>query len=264
MDWNLALVMTFWIFSFPIHLSVDRYCSKDGNLLIDTHNLEISGYSLVRFSHSHNKKGGEVCVYYKNFLPLKVLDIQYLHECINFELKTCDKLFNFVVLYISPSQTQDEFEKFSDNLELSQGTFSQKKSLSSCSYWWLWRKSKSWYINDSTTSHGNVLENITSQFGLQQIIKKPTHILDNCFLCTDLTFISQPNLITESGVYPSFHPDCHHQVVYAEFNLEIYHPLQYYREIWHYKDTNIELIRHAIDGFNWQNSIFQEKMLTKE
>ena len=34
MDWNLALVMTFWIFSFPIHLSVDQYCSEDGNLLI--------------------------------------------------------------------------------------------------------------------------------------------------------------------------------------------------------------------------------------
>ena len=137
MDWNLALVMTFWIFSFPIHLSVDQKSSKDANLLIDTHNLKISGYSLVWFSHSHNKKGREVYVYYEFFLPLQVLDIQYLHECINFELKTCDKLFNFVVLYMSPSQTQDEFEKFSDNLELSLGPFSPKKSLSSCSYWWL-------------------------------------------------------------------------------------------------------------------------------
>ena len=40
-------------------------------------------------------------------------------------------------------------------------------------------KSKIWYINDSTTSQGNILENITSQFGLQQTIKEPTHILDH-------------------------------------------------------------------------------------
>ena len=33
------------------------------------------------------------------FLPLRVLDIQYLHECINFELKIGDKLCNFAALY---------------------------------------------------------------------------------------------------------------------------------------------------------------------
>ena len=128
-------------------------------------------------------------------MPLRVLDIQYLHECINFELKIGDKLCKFVALYGSPSQTQDEFEKFSDNLELNLGTLSQKNPFLVVA------KSKSWYINDSTTSQGNVLENITSHFGLQQIIKEPTHILDNSSSCIDLIFTSQPNLITESGVY---------------------------------------------------------------
>ena len=50
-------------------------------------------------------------------------------------------------------------------------------------------KSKSWYINDSTTSQGKVLENITSQFGLlQQIIKEPTHILNHCSSRIDFIF----------------------------------------------------------------------------
>ena len=115
-------------------------------------------------------------------------------------------------------------------------------------------KSKSWYINDSTTSQGNVLENITSQFGLQQIIKEPTHILDNSSSCIGLIFTSQPNVTYESGVYPSLNPNCHRQVVYAKFNLKIYYSPQYYREVWHYKDANIELIRKAINGFNWQKA----------
>ena len=98
----------------------------DSSVAPDDDNLDISGYSLVRSEHPSNNKRGGVCVYYKKFLPLRVLDIQYLDECINFELKIGDKLCNFVALYRSPSQTQDEFEKFSDNLELNLGTLSQK------------------------------------------------------------------------------------------------------------------------------------------
>ena len=168
-----------------------------------------------------------------------------------------------MALYRSPSQTQDEFEKFSDNLELNLGTLSQKNPFLVVAIGDFNAKSKSWYINDSTTSQGNVLENITSQFGLQQIIKEPTHILDNSSSCIDLIFTSQPNLTIESGVYPSLHPNCHHQVVYAKFNLKIYYPPQYYREVWHYKDANIELIRKAIDGFNWQKAFSNKNVNEK-
>ena len=168
----------------------------DSSVVPDDDNLEISGYSLIRSDHSSNNKRGRVCVYYKKFLPLRVLVIQYLHECINFELKIGDKLCNFVALYRSPSLAQDEFEKFSDNLELILGTFYEKKKA----------KSKSWYVNDSTNTQGNVLENITSQFELQQIIKEPIHILDNSSSCIDLT----AHLIIASGLYQSLHPNCHH------------------------------------------------------
>ena len=51
-------------------------------------------------------------------MPLKVIDISYLTECINFEIKIGDKTCNFVSLYRSPSQTKDEFENFIENLEL--------------------------------------------------------------------------------------------------------------------------------------------------
>ena len=198
----------------------------DSSVAPDDDNLEISGYNLVRSNHPSNNKRRGVCVYYQFFLPLRALDIQYLHECIRF-----DKICNFVALYRSPSQTRDEFEKFSDNLELNLGTLLQKNPFLVVAIGDFNAKSKSWYINDSTTSQCNVLENITSQFGQQQIIKEPTHILDNSSSCIDLFFTSQPNLIIESGVYLSLHPNCHHQTVYAKFNLQIYYPPQYDREV---------------------------------
>ena len=47
----------------------------------------------------------------------------------NSELKIGDKLCNFVAFYRSPSQTQDEFENYSDNLELNLGTLSQNQKV---------------------------------------------------------------------------------------------------------------------------------------
>ena len=44
---------------------------------------------------------------------------------------------------------------------------------------------------------------VTSQFGLRQVIKEPMHILDNSSLCIDLIFMSQANLLIESGVQSS-------------------------------------------------------------
>ena len=143
--WNLNTVSAYnytKLSSLKAFIAVDKFdiiCLSetclDSSVAPDDENLEISGYSLVRSDHPSNNTPGGGCVYYKNFLPLRVLDIQYLQECINFELKIGKKLCNFVALYRSPSQTQDEFEKFSGNLELNLGTLSQKKSLSSCSYW---------------------------------------------------------------------------------------------------------------------------------
>ena len=52
----------------------------------------------------------------------------------------------------------------------------------------------------------------------------------NTSACTDLIFISQPNLILEFGVHSSLNKNCHHQITYAKFNLKIDYPSPYDRE----------------------------------
>ena len=51
-------------------------------------------------------------------------------------------------------------------------------------------KSKSWYKNDKCSFEESIIENVTSQFGIQQIIKEPTHTLNNFSSCIDLIFTS--------------------------------------------------------------------------
>ena len=60
---------------------------------------------------------GGVYLYYKCSLILKVIDVTYLQECINFEIKIYVKTCNFINLYKSHGQTKDEFENM--NLRIS-------------------------------------------------------------------------------------------------------------------------------------------------
>ena len=76
-------------------------------------------------------------------------------------------------------------------------------------------KSTHWCSQNSINFEGITIENVTSQFVLSQIIKEATHILESSSLCIDLIFTTQTNLVIESGVHPSLHPNCHHQIVFT-------------------------------------------------
>ena len=84
----------------------------------DENNLQLPGFDLIRTDHPSNTKRGRVCIYYWTFLLLKLNNIHYLNACITFEIKLGDKICNFVSLYRSPNQSEDDFENFCNNFEL--------------------------------------------------------------------------------------------------------------------------------------------------
>ena len=92
-------------------------------------------------------------------------------------------------------------------------------------------KSNNWICQDKTSFEGDAIKNLTSQFGLHQMIKEPTHILDTSSYCIDLIFTSQPNLIIESGVHSSLLSNSHHLIIFAKFNLDSVYPQPYVREV---------------------------------
>ena len=89
-------------------------------------------YPAISWSADHpaNSKCGGVCMYYKNCLQLKNLDIRFLHESIAFHLRIGDRLCSFISLYRSPNQSYDDFESFLDNFELPLDTLAQKNPFS--------------------------------------------------------------------------------------------------------------------------------------
>ena len=129
---------------------------------INDESLEISGYYLIRSHHPSNKKCGGICIYYKNFLPLKVTGFRLLEECLDFDLIIRSKLCNFVALYTSPSQSQDDFATFSDNFEMTLDLDSKKNSFLLVVLDDFNAKLSQWHDKDSSTSDGISLKRITS------------------------------------------------------------------------------------------------------
>ena len=59
-------------FQYVIGTYLDSSNQPDGD------NFNLPGYNVVRADHPSNTKEGGACIYCKNSLPLKVLDIQLL------------------------------------------------------------------------------------------------------------------------------------------------------------------------------------------
>ena len=221
----------------------------------DDGNLEIPGYNLVREDHPSNSKRGGVCVYYKNSLPFRVINVKYLQESISFELRIGGKYCRFSCLYRSPSQTQDDLEAFLKNFELTLDKIHENNPFMTIVLGDVNAKSNNWCKSDITSLEGSKVDTIANSYGLNQLIQEPTHILNSSSSCIDLIFTSQPNLVMESGIHSSLHSNCHHQIVFAKFNLSIFYPPPYERTVWYYERANTELIRRAIDQFDWVRAL---------
>ena len=89
-------------------------------------NLEIPSYNMYRADHPSNCKRGGVCIFYEATIPLRVLNMSNLNECINFEVSIANKMCHFIHLYRSPNLTQYKFQIVRSNIEIN------LHSLSSC------------------------------------------------------------------------------------------------------------------------------------
>ena len=72
------------IFLLKAYIAIHRFdiiCISetylDSSTSPDDKNLEISGYNLIRSDHPSNNKREGICIYYKHFLLLRILNSQY-------------------------------------------------------------------------------------------------------------------------------------------------------------------------------------------
>ena len=63
-------------------------------------------------------------------------------------------------------------------------------------------------------------------------------------------------MVLESDIHHRLYQDCHHQIIFAKFNLKLYYLPPHERTIFHYS-LHISLnIQPAINLFDWENAFF--------
>ena len=93
--------------------------------------------------------------------------------------------FRFVAFYRSLSENQDDFLSFSQNFELTFEKLSENSPYLLVAIGDFNTKLSHWYSLDTNTFERVSVENVVSQLGLHQIVKEPTHILENSSSCID-------------------------------------------------------------------------------
>ena len=163
---------------------------------------------MVSVGHPNNVKRGGLCPYVRESMPVRNFKNSYLRECLTLEVIISNKNGYVVTLYRSPRQTSDKLDFFITNLE------------------------KLLIIITSADPHFVIL--LGDFNGMKQLISDPNHILQHLSSCIDLIFVNQPNLVLDSGIHPSRHLNCHHQIIFCKLSLKIEYPPIYARKIWDY------------------------------
>ena len=164
----------------------------DSSLSDDYPRLSLKGYSLIRFDHPNNIKQGGVCIYYKNHLIPKPAMTQ-LTECLVSELKINNKKCFITVLNRSPSQSIKTFDVFKKTLGQTITNINNNNPYKTVFLGDFNARNRNWWGGDIDNIPGLDLDELSSHYGLSQLINSPTHILPNSASCIDLIFISQPN-----------------------------------------------------------------------
>ena len=118
-------------------------------------------------------------------------------------------------------------------------------------------RSPQWWENDNENDEGKLFEPLTSDLGLHQLISGPTHMIGQSRSCIDLIFTDQPNLFIESGIHPSLHEQCHHQIVHGRLSIRNLAPPSYTRKLWFYDRADLLSIRKSVEMFRWKET-FEE------
>ena len=262
--WNLNSITAYDFLRVSLIEAYNSVYNYDMIGVVETHldstieesRLALDGYTFIQSNHPHDIKRGGVGLYIKESLPSQNRsDLVTLPECVVCEIQLNRKKYFFVVIYRSPSHDQSEFDDFTINFELLLSKLHAENPFCVVITGDFNCRSTQWWENDIENNEGRVFEPFVSELGLHQLISEPTHFMGDSKSCIDLIFTDQPNLIIESGVHPSLHEQCHHQIVYGKLSVSNIALPPYTRNVWYYDKADFVAIRRSIEMFRWHEHL---------
>ena len=217
----------------------------------------INGFSPdpFRADKAANIRNGGVCLYFKEFLPIKQRhDLEKLPETIVAEVKLKKKKIFFVLSYRHPSMSNDEVVTYMKRLENIYESIRKENPYVSILCGDFNARSSIFWEGDAENNEGRLLNDLLISNSPYQLICEPTHVRDDGFQsCIDLIFTDQPFMFTETGVLPSLDSHSKHNIIHGSLSINMPRPPLYKRKILDFKTAKTDRIRAELLSINWQD-----------
>ena len=174
-----------------------------------------------------------------------------MKECLVTEININNKKCFITCLCRSQSQSHKELESFCSSLDSLLSNINNQHPACSIVIGDFNAKCSKWCTSKKINTAGLKLDRITAIAGYSQMINKPTHFIRESLSYIDLIFSSNTNFVKNCGSELSIYEKCHHNIIYGTLNFDIPLAPPSYRDIWEYKQGNIESIQIAISTFYW-------------
>ena len=148
---------------------------------------------MSRSDHSSNIKGGGVCMFYKDYLPvIRRDDLCAVAECIVVEVNLGTKSLFFTCNYRSVSQTIDEFESYCQSLHSTLTNIDDTSPFSSVLIGDFNARCTNWWAADIDSKAGKKLDTLTLMAGYTRLINQRTSLVADV-LVSILYFVTNQN-----------------------------------------------------------------------
>ena len=218
-------------------------------------NIEIDGFSHIRNDLPTGDRCGGTLLYYKNDLPvINRADLQIANSIVA-EIHFSRKKIFFIVSYRKPSQTPDEFDQYTKNMDELLTKIKNENPFMIIMTGDFNAKHTEWYSGDSTDKFGEEIHKLFANHNLTQTVNKPTNITSRTKHCIDLVATDQPNLILSNDIFPSLHTNCSHQINLVKLNLKCPPAPPYKRLVYHYARANATCFRDSLTQIDWPEQL---------
>ena len=229
-------------------------------------NVANSEYLITDFhpplTKHRTRHGGGVALYFHKTLPVqRLLNIEIGdEEWVWAKLKTQNFTLLISCIYLPPNLSTERLQTFLENFTeancLAQ-THTPTAVISLGDF-----NSGNIYLDHPVSQHSGItpfdhkLKDTAHVLDLKQMIDQPTRVTHNSNNLRDLIFISNNNIVQNSGILSSF-ANLDHFPIFAVLNLAPPAPNteQYPTTVWDYQHMNIPLLTETLLNTNWTSII---------
>lgn len=99
------------------------------------------------------------------------------------------------------------------------------------------------------------LRDCLSLFNLTNVIEEPTRVTENSSTLIDPIIVSDNCKVLDSGTMDVDEYVSDHKATYVSVEINMNLSKSYYREVWNYRNADVELLNNLVENYNWDNII---------